>query len=142
MNNVVLINELKEFLDGELLGDGHLNPVTYNGIVTSVRYQHGSSKKRYLQWLGMVLTNYGIKRCGNIRKRLHEIPTSKSICIDYHYCSKSYRELVSYYSRWYPNRKKIVPKDLKLTPVTVRQWYIGDGSIYKGTLFFFNLWIY
>ena len=32
---------------------------------------------------------------------------------------------------WYPNGKKVVPYNLKLTPVTVRQWYIGDGCLEK-----------
>ncbi|GAH48227.1 unnamed protein product, partial [marine sediment metagenome] len=38
-------------------------------------------------------------------------------------------ELLSIWKKWYPNRKKIVPRDIKLTPLTVRQWYIGDGCL-------------
>jgi hypothetical protein len=30
--------------------------------------------------------------------------------------------------RWYPNGKKIIPKDLVLAPITVMNWYLGDGS--------------
>jgi len=31
--------------------------------------------------------------------------------------------------RWYPNEKKIVPKDIKLTPKCLLWWYIGDGHL-------------
>lgn len=33
--------------------------------------------------------------------------------------------------KWYPKGKKIVPKDIVLTPLTIRQWYIGDGCLYR-----------
>ncbi|KKU60914.1 MAG: hypothetical protein UX85_C0006G0048, partial [Candidatus Beckwithbacteria bacterium GW2011_GWB1_47_15] len=36
--------------------------------------------------------------------------------------------------RWYPNGKKIVPHDIKLTPMTLAVWYMDDGTLqkYKG----------
>jgi len=37
--------------------------------------------------------------------------------------------LLPIYKQWYPNGKKIVPKNIELTPLTCRQWYIGDGSL-------------
>ena len=41
-------------------------------------------------------------------------------------------QLYKLYQKWYPDGKKIVPRDLKLTPQTVLHWYIGDGSYIKG----------
>jgi hypothetical protein len=40
-----------------------------------------------------------------------------------------YRELKILRDKWYPNNKKIIPTNLKLTPIILRQWYIGDGSL-------------
>jgi len=31
--------------------------------------------------------------------------------------------------RWYPNGKKIIPKNLVLNPVVLAHWYMGDGSV-------------
>ena len=31
--------------------------------------------------------------------------------------------------RWYINGKKIIPKDIKITPLMLKMWYYGDGSI-------------
>ncbi|KKK81369.1 hypothetical protein LCGC14_2814130, partial [marine sediment metagenome] len=34
-------------------------------------------------------------------------------------------------TRWYPQGKKIVPKDVLLSPESVLIWYLGDGSVKK-----------
>ena len=47
----------------------------------------------------------------------------------YKYTSLFNKDLLHLRNKWYPNGKKIVPKDIKLTPLTCRQWYIGDGSL-------------
>ncbi|GAH71686.1 unnamed protein product, partial [marine sediment metagenome] len=58
------------------------------------------------------------------------------------YASRSYPELKTLRRKWYrlatekeksKGRKfiKIIPKNLKLTPLICRQWYIGDGSLNK-----------
>lgn len=52
-------------------------------------------------------------------------------CYSYKYCSCSYVELLPIHKKWYPKGKKIVPKDIVLTPLTLRQWYIGDGCLIK-----------
>lgn len=31
--------------------------------------------------------------------------------------------------RWYINGKKIIPKDIKITPLMLKMWYYGDGTI-------------
>jgi len=49
----------------------------------------------------------------------------------YTYTSKAYPELVALYKRWYPNGDgvKVVPKDLELSPIMARQWYMGKGDL-------------
>ena len=34
-------------------------------------------------------------------------------------------------ARWYPKNKKIVPRDIRITPTCLLWWYIGDGSLAK-----------
>lgn len=73
------------------------------------------------------LSSFGIEQAGKIGKQKDKRYGSFS----YKYTSRAYVELMPIYKQWYPNGKKIVPKDIKLTPLTVRQWYIGDGSLVK-----------
>src|SRR6185369_10572698 len=50
----------------------------------------------------------------------------------------NYAEFVREHARWYPNGRKIVPRDLHLSPVTLNHWFCGDGrgGDAKGTLGF------
>lgn len=131
-NHVNLSKDLLEFLNGELLGDGNLSKIQNKELVTSARYNHGSKYREYLRWLNDKLVGFGVKQSGKIVERYGFAPKSKRAYWSYRYASKSYVELANLYLKWYPNGKKIVPKDIKLTPVTVRQWYIGDGHFGKG----------
>lgn len=51
-----------------------------------------------------------------------------------------YREFKSQLERWYPGQgKKVVPRDLTLTPLSVAHWLCGDGSgSPKGGLCFYT----
>ena len=124
-NHIELTKESLEFIEGELLGDGSLQG--YKNI--SARYTHGSKYKKYLEWLSRKLRDFGLEQSGKIQKM--KTTSNGKEYISYKYISKFYRELSSLRKKWYPNGKKIVPKDLKLTPIIVRQWYIGDGCLVK-----------
>lgn len=112
-----------EFIEGELLGDGCLvSPSLYSAL-----FQYGSKYLEYINYISNTLESFGIKQSGKIREYIY-----KDInYIAYHYRSLSYPELLSIRNRWYPNNKKIVPKNLRLTPLIIRQWFIGDGSLVK-----------
>lgn len=125
-NFLAISPELLEFLEGELLGDGC---VLMNGN-RSALYAHGSKYKEYVIWLSDQLKGLGIEQVGKINK----FTNKQNGGVSYHYCSKAYPALVAIRQRWYPEGKKIIPKDLTLTPIMARQWYIGDGGLcqYRG----------
>lgn len=120
-NYLDLSDELSGLLEGELLGDGY---VGMHGS-RSALYSHNSKYEEYVAWLSGTFADSGLEQVGKINKYWDE----KSNAFGYHYASRSYPELVRIRQRWYPNGKKIVPKDLILTPIMARQWYIGDGSL-------------
>jgi len=137
-NHVILTKEALEFLDGELLGDGHL--CTFSKC--SACFMYGSKYKSYLEWLSTQLELFGIKQAGRIYKSRGKFPGYSKTYISFHYSSKSYIELKDLHSKWYrrptiielkkdPRRKYIkkLPLNLRLTPLICRQWYIGDGSL-------------
>ena len=45
--------------------------------------------------------------------------------------TKNYREFVQLRKKWYPEGKKTIPIDYKITPIGLFNWYIGDGSYYR-----------
>lgn len=120
-NHCQLSQEAINWINGELLGDGHL----YSHSIYSAGFSYGSKYYEYIKYVLDKLNFFGIEKVGKIRKEYHEEFNSFS----YSYQSRSYVELLPIRKKWYPNGKKIVPKDIKLLPSTIRQWYIGDGSL-------------
>ena len=120
-NHCNLSGKAIELFNGELLGDGSL---TSRNIYSAV-FKYGSKYEKYVKFISNILKSVGIKQTGKILKQYHK----KFKKYAYHYNSCAYAELKDLYNKWYPNGKKIVPKDIELTPLTCRQWYIGDGSL-------------
>ena len=117
-NHVCLSETALAYLEGELLGDGGV----YTRGKYSALYRHGSKHREYLEWLSGILSSLGIKQSGHINRNQGRYGTI------WLYTTKSYTELLPLRQRWYPDGHKHIPGDLILTPVRVRQWFIGDGS--------------
>jgi len=124
-NYLDLSDKLSDLLEGELLGDGYIRMPGSR----SAQYTHSSKYGEYLIWLSKTFADLGLEQVGKINRYWSE----KDNALGYRYASKSYPELVPTRQRWYPNGRKIVPKDLILTPIMARQWFIGDGSLHNQT---------
>jgi len=118
-NHCELSIEAIHWLYGELLGDGCLQSIS----PYSARFQYASKHKEYIKYISDTLKSFGIKRSGRIPK------VKKYNSYYYQYKSCSYIELLTIYKKWYPEGKKIIPRDIVLTPLVCRQWYIGDGTL-------------
>jgi len=128
INHCRLSPKAIEWLGGELLGDACLTTTAKKGDLPSKNlsalFRYGSKYEEYINYISKTLKSFGVKQSGKIRKY-----TNKKGNIAYHYNSLSYAELFPIYNKWYPDGKKIIPEDLELTPLTLRQHYIGDGSL-------------
>ena len=118
---------IKEFITGELLGDGSL----FSRSKYTAYYQHGTKYREYLVWIEKIFFDFGIKKTGTIRKNAHTLKSNGKTYISYSLKTVTYPELKSLRIWFYPNGKKIIPYNLELTPLIVRQWYLGDGSLSK-----------
>ena len=120
-NHCKLSKKAINWINGELLGDGCL----LSRSPYSAKFLYSSKYLEYCQYVSDTLKSFGINQAGNIIKRYGDGWTS------YNYTSLHYEELYPLYKQWYPEGKKIVPKEANLNPSTVRQWYIGDGCLVK-----------
>ena len=120
-NHCNLIDKARQWIDGELLGDGCLH--SYSKY--SACFCYSSKYLEYINYVTDILNSFGIKQAGSFVKEYNK-EFGKYV---YHYCSLNYVELLPIRKRWYPNGKKIIPRDLKLTPLLLRQEYISDGSL-------------
>jgi len=119
----------KEILEGCMLGDGGL-------------YKHGinyyfcnfDAHKEYLVWLQ---NHLGIENFSKVMPRYRFV--RDDVPYGYRFWSKVIPSIRGEHKKWYPDGKgtinnptrKIIPKDIKLTPIKVLFWYIGDGNYNK-----------
>ena len=122
-NHCKLSRKAIKWINGELLGDGSLQSKS----PFSARIDYSSKYLEYIRYISDTLKSFGIRQSGKILKK--HLTDRDMDCYTYQYNSLTYPELSLIYKKWYPRGKKIVPKDIKLTPLTCRQWYIGDGCL-------------
>lgn len=120
-NHCNLSQKAIEWINGELLGDGHLR----SRSSYSASFGYSSKYEEYIEYISNTLKSFGIKQTGRIRRRIDKRHNN----IIYHYVSRDYIELLPIRKKWYPKGKKMIPIDVRLTPLTLRQHYIGDGSL-------------
>ena len=108
-----------DWINGELLGDASIELAG----PAKARFRYCSQYVEYINYVCDTLQSFGIIQTGKIYERIQGAHHS------YSYCSHSYTELFACLHAWYPNGKKVVPRCITLSPITCRQWYIGDGCL-------------
>jgi hypothetical protein len=123
-----------EIIVGSLLGDGSIKKKYHHNCRFSkpqcVKF------KEYLDWHFIKLYPYSTKLYKGYTDRI--IINSNKKIINYktgdkklkYYClgTIAHPVFTKLREKWYPNGVKVVPCDLKLTPLTIAIWYCDDGS--------------
>jgi len=128
INKTFLKETTIEWIDGFLLGDGSIN-FKHNEKRLGSRFTIGSSQKEWAEYSMSGLKNYSPiipNSYGKIRKKApNPIWSSRTL---------THPDIVAQSKRWYPlsnGFKKKIPNDVRITPISVLLWYLGDGSITK-----------
>jgi len=131
---VILVHKVKvlEVLDGLMLGDGNLRLDHINA-----RFRIGKSGEEYMDYLrhiSEILQEAGVNVSPGYPKVSQKLDARGN---RYAYCfltTLSSPPLTYHFWRWYmPNtytRKfnKVIPWDLKLSPISIAYWFMDDGS--------------
>lgn len=117
---IILTEKQNEVLNGCLLGDGHLTKINSNS-----NFCYTSSIENHVKLVYNEFKNYmnDIKFVSFFDKR-----TTKTY---YRYVVRSIlnERFTDLRYKWYPNGKKIIPNNIKLTNITCLFWYVGDGGL-------------
>jgi len=135
----IFTDNQKEFIDGLLLGDASIVYPSKNSIYPRLTLSRKAEDKDYLFWQYDVFRDF-YTDTGPTPKNFFDYRTGKTY-FQYHLQSKSGEVFTEYYKKWYPNKKKIIPRDLKLTPTTLLVWFLDDGTIIRVSDANLTLWL-
>jgi len=124
-----LSDEFMEHLVGMLLGDGYFS--NRNKSKHSCQFIMTNVNPSYIYELSKLLTYENIDHTVKIKDKAGGFPGSRKSSSLY---TKFYKTFAELESKWYEQRSdgthfKVIPNDLKLTPISLLQWYIGDGYL-------------
>ena len=120
-------NDMIEFVDGFLLGDGGVgfnNKRSHNHVA---RFRCGVEYEEFCKYLMTPFLSLGSK----VKK--HKSKNMKQGFM-FSGSTRHHPDIYKQYLRWYPENKngirvKQPPSDVKITPSSVMMWYTGDGSV-------------
>lgn len=115
---LVVTSRQEEILTGSLLGDAY---ITARG---QIQFEQSVHQKEYLFWKHQELSSISYKNV-SIAKRFDK--RYKHENISYRFWTRQY--FASWREKFYLNNKKIVPKDIQLTPLSIAVWYMDDGCL-------------
>jgi len=123
---VIISDEMLEFIQGNVLGDGGIFSVNdKKNKQRTAAYAHSSKYLDVISYIKDVFEKNNIESMGKINKFVHK----KNKAVYYQYWTKHYEELLAIRNYMYRDGRKIIPRDLEFTPTIVLHWYIGDGSL-------------
>ena len=106
----------EEILIGSLLGDAH---ITVRG---QIQFEQSIHQKEYLLWKHQELLSISYKNVSFVKRfdRRYQHET-----VSYRFWTRQY--FISWRQKYYLKNKKIIPRDIQLTPLSLAIWYMDDG---------------
>lgn len=124
-----LSDEFMENFTGFMLGDGYLS--NRNKSKHSAQFCMRNKHPNYVYEISRLLAKENIDHVVKVNDVKGNFRGSGYSSTVY---TKFYTTFTELEGKWYETRSdgthfKIVPNDLKLTPISLLQWYIGDGYL-------------
>lgn len=124
-----LSDEFMENFNGFMLGDGYLS--NRNKSKHSAQFIMRNKYPSYIYYVSELLAKEDVDHMIKINDVKGNFPGSTYASTVY---TKFYTTFTDLEERWYETRDdgthfKIVPNDIQLTPISLLQWYIGDGYL-------------
>ena len=121
----MLQSEAMEVFDGTMLGDNSVG--RYGGSALMDTAKSGEQYMPYLTQLRDTLVLLGVEFCTDHPKSFARVSHGKPY-INCRLTSHASSFFTEQRHRWYPNGKKIVPNDVRITPLSMAYEFMDDGS--------------
>lgn len=114
----------QQLILGCVLGDGYMRKKTN----AHLQITHSIKQKEYVDWKYKILKN--------LVSTPPKAYKGNANRIGYRFFTRSLPELTLIHDKFYRNKVKVVPLDIKLTPISLAVWYMDDGSKSGGSCYF------
>jgi len=114
-----------EALDGLLISDGYISSNKKNKYH---RFSLTSVQKEFVDYAREFFLPF--KPSESISNRNDSVGRNRGYeKTSYTFRTSHHPDLTKQRLRWYKNKVKRIPRDIKITPLMLKMWYYGDGSI-------------
>lgn len=113
----------KQILVGMLLGDAHLE--RQRGALTArLKIEHSVAQSAYVEWKFREWRDW-VRTPPRERVRRNRLGTFST---NIGFTTLSHVELEEYRVHFYRDRRKVIPVNLELSPLSMAVWFMDDGS--------------
>jgi hypothetical protein len=121
--SLTMTDRQKQILTGMLLGDAHLE--RQRGAVSArIKIEHSMAQSAYVDWKFNEWREW-VRTPPKVRRKRNRLGT---VSLNIGFTTLSHLALEEFRTRFYVNRRKVVPPDLELTPMSMAVWFMDDGS--------------
>lgn len=124
-----LTPQIISFIGGLLLGDASI-PKRKNGISPWALTQ-GCKYTEYLTYIKERFNSMGIESSPILSRWIRDDRCKNKGYFQSFFQTKRYKDFEDFRKKWYPEGKKIIPKEIVITKDFLLQAYISDGNFYR-----------
>ena len=109
----------RSIIIGSILGDGYVR-IMPGRSDAFLEINHSIKAKDYVDY-----------KFNKLKRICESAPKERATNEDrhaYRFFTKQHKDLTTLYGLFYKNKRKIIPKNLKLDPMSIAIWYMDDGS--------------
>ena len=121
--SLAMTDRQKQILVGMLLGDAHLERQT-GALTARLKIEHSETQAAYVDWKYQEWRDW-VRTPPKARVRHNRLGTSST---NVGFTTLSHVEFERFRLAFYRNRRKVIPEDLELTPLSMAVWFMDDGS--------------
>jgi len=121
--SLMISERQKKILNGMLLGDAHLERQS-GALSARLKIEHSVAQSAYVDWKFEEWRDW-VSTPPKERIRRNRLGTTS---MNVGFTTLSHVELEGFRSRFYENRRKVVPQDLELSALSMAVWFMDDGS--------------
>ena len=109
----------RSIIIGSILGDGYMR-IMPGRSDAFLEINHSVKAKDYVDY-----------KFNKLKRICESVPKERATNEDrhaYRFFTKQHKDLTTLYGLFYKNKRKIIPKNLELDPMSIAIWYMDDGS--------------